>query len=45
MIKQIFIWWERQTIGTLIKTLFLENLWARISTEINIIKIKKIKGG
>ncbi len=22
MIKQIFIWWERQTIGTLIKTLF-----------------------
>jgi NADH:ubiquinone oxidoreductase subunit len=26
MIKQIFIWWERQTIGTLIKTLFFGKL-------------------
>ena len=43
--KQIFTWWNRNTFGTFLKTLFLESMLAKMILEINIIKIKKMKGG
>ena len=45
MIKQIFTWWNRQTFGTFLKTIFLENLLEKIALVINIIKAKRRKMG
>ena len=37
-LKIIFTWWNKQTFGTFLKTLFLENMLVLMNTEINIIK-------
>ena len=44
-IKQIFTWWNKKTLGTFFKTLFLENMWEATHMEINTIKIKVTKDG
>ena len=44
-LKIIFTWWNKQTFGTFLKTLFQENTLAKMNLETNIIKIKKMKGG
>ena len=44
-LKIIFTWWNKQTFGTFLKTLFLENLLVQTSMEIGIIKVKAMKGG
>ena len=45
-IKEIFTWWNHQTFGTRIYTIFfLENLLEKMNLEINIMKIKKAKDG
>ena len=41
ILKVFFTWWNRQTFGTFLKTLFTVNLLEKINLEINIIKIKK----
>ena len=43
--KQIFTWWNRNTFGTFLKTLFFGKYVGKDDFEINIIKIKKMKGG
>ena len=44
--KIIFTWWNKQTLGTFLKTFFLENLLEKMNLETNIMKIKKkIKDG
>ena len=43
--KEIFTWWNHQTLGTRIYTFFLGNLLAKTNLEINIIKAKKEKDG
>ena len=43
--KNDFTWWNKQTFGTFLKTLFLENMLAQTSMEINIIAVKKMNVG
>ena len=43
--KIFFTWWNKQTIGTFIKTFLLGNLWEKMITEISITKIKMMKDG
>ena len=43
VIKEIFTWWNRQTLGTRLTIFFLEILLEKIVMEINIIKQKKEK--
>ena len=43
--KIIFTWWNKQTFGTLLKTLFLESMLVQMNMETNIIKVKKMKDG
>ena len=45
LIKKVFIWWNQETIGTKIKTIFLENLLEKTLLEINIMRVKKVKDG
>ena len=40
-IKQIFVWWNQETIGTKFYTIFFGKLEARMILETNIMKIKK----
>ena len=42
-IKEILTWWDRQTFGTRMHTIFLENLLEKMNLETNIMKIKKKK--
>ena len=42
MIKQIFTWWNSQTLGTFLYTIFFGKFVGKMNLEINIIKIKKI---
>ena len=44
LFKKIFTWWNQDTFGTRIKTIFLENLW-KDHLEINIMKVKRKKMG
>ena len=44
-LKIIFTWWNKQTFGTFLKTLFLENMLVLMNMEINIIKVKKMNDG
>ena len=44
-LKIIFTWWNKQTFGTFLKTLFLENMLVLMNMETNIIKVKKMKDG
>ena len=44
-LKVIFTWWNKQTFGTFLKTLFLENLLAGMNLVTNIIKVKVMKDG
>ena len=39
--KIIFTWWNKQTLGTFLKTLFLESMLAQMNMETNITKVKK----
>ena len=43
--KIIFTWWNKQTFGTFLKTLFFGKYVGKMSREINIIKAKKMKDG
>ena len=43
--KIIFTWWNRQTFGTFLKTLFLGKYVGTDEFEINIIKVKKMIAG
>ena len=44
-LKIFFTWWNKQTFGTFLKTLFLENMLGQMNMEINIIKVKKMNVG
>ena len=44
-LKLIFTWWNKQTLGTFLKTLSLENMLVLTNKETNIIKVKKTKDG
>ena len=43
--KILFTWWNKQTFGTFLKTIFLENMLDLMNLEIDIIGIKMMKGG
>ena len=45
LLKKIFIWWNQETLGTKLKTIFFGKLVGTDSLEINIIKVKKVKDG
>ena len=45
LFKKIFTWWNQDTFGTKLYTIFLENSLAKMNLEINIIRVKKEKGG
>ena len=45
MFKKIFTWWNQVTFGTLIKTIFLENLLEKILLVINIMRANQEKDG
>ena len=44
-LKIIFTWWNRQTFGTFLKTLFFGNMLVQMNMEINTIKVKKMNVG
>ena len=44
-LKIIFTWWNRQTFGTFLKTLFFGKYVGSDELEINIIKVKKMNDG
>ena len=43
--KIIFTWWNKQTFGTFLKTLFTGKYVGKDKLEINITKIRTMKGG
>ena len=43
--KIIFTWWNKQTFGTFLKTLFFGKFVGQTSMEINIIEVKKMNVG
>ena len=44
-LKEIFVWWNRQTLGTRLNTLFFGKFVGKDLVVINTIKIRMIKGG
>ena len=40
LFKKIFIWWNQETLGTKLKTIFFGKLVGSDSLEINIMKVK-----
>ena len=45
LLKKIFTWWNQDTIGTRIKTIFFGKFIGKDNFEINIIKVKAVKDG
>ena len=45
LFKKIFTWWNQDTFGTRIKTIFMENLLVKMILVINIMKVKRKKMG
>ena len=45
LLKLIFTWWNKQTIGTFLKTLFFGEFVGTDEFETDIIKIKRTKDG
>ena len=45
MIKQIFTWWNSQTVGTFIYTILFGKFVGKDDLVTNIIKIKRVKDG
>ena len=43
--KIIFTWWNKQTFGTFLKTLFFESTLDLMNMGTNIIKVKKTSVG
>ena len=45
LFRKIFTWWNRDTFGTRLKTIFLESMLEKIISETNIMRVKKEKDG
>ena len=45
LFKKIFIWWNQDTLGTKLKTIFSGNLLVSTHLVINIMRVKKARGG
>ena len=45
LLKKIFIWWNQETLGTKLKTIFSGKLVGSDSLVINTIKVKLEKDG
>ena len=45
LLKKIFIWWNQETLGTKLKTIFYGNLWEKILVATNITKANLEKDG
>ena len=43
LLKKIFTWWNVDTFGTRLKTIFLENMWVLTLTVTSIMKVKNGK--
>ena len=44
-LKKIFIWWNQETLGTKLKTIFYGKFVGTDSLAINTIKVKLVKDG